>query len=742
MSKSKGLLSRDFRLFLFVVVFAAVIYLVVRNIGVFGNILLVMVGFGAVVLVHEFGHFIVAKLAGIKVEAFSIFAPPILLGVRKTEDGFRFRILPKFFPKANDESGDGLLSFSIGRWGPGRSKPGKPDAPPAAGTSNGADETEYRIGLIPFGGFVKMLGQEDIGQIKASDDPRSFANKPVGARMAVIAAGVFFNAISAIIVFMIVFLIGIKLAPAVVGAVVPDSPASRAGLKPGDEVIEIAGKSDNLDFSNIMIAAALSDVNEAVALRVRHEDGSIEDFAIVAEQVPGEQLRLFGIGMPQSLTIAKVSEPNALLATTGLLPGDRIKAVNGKDVESHWQLEKIIQNTVAPVAAVLAQRQDELIESRIRLDLRFANSYEITSESELYHIYSMVPRLRITTVSDRPISLKDKLLSILSKIGIGERIVDTGPGLQAEDIILAIGEVENPTYKEMRDVTTRYKDRELSIKVLRVDANGVKETLTFTVIPKCPPGRDRVVIGVGVVLDAGHAVVAKTIAAEDGPERLAIPRGAAITAVDGEEVSNFYDVIREINRYPGQPFDSAQDRRITLNWRIDEEIAGDVALNVGADRDFVTVKSTFAEFVPFERLERLYKASGPIDAIVMGYRKTIMFIAQTYVTLRRWIGGLISPSNFMGPVGIIAFSYAVVTQQPLIYYVYLLGLISACIAVINFLPLPPFDGGLVVLLLVEKVKGSALSERTQEVIIYAGWALVGTFILYITFNDILRIFSP
>jgi regulator of sigma E protease len=95
----------------------------------------------------------------------------------------------------------------------------------------------------------------------------------------------------------------------------------------------------------------------------------------------------------------------------------------------------------------------------------------------------------------------------------------------------------------------------------------------------------------------------------------------------------------------------------------------------------------------------------------------------------------------MGPVGILAFSYRIVADQPLIYYVYFLGLISASIAVLNFLPLPPLDGGLTLLLLVEKIKGSALSVRTQEIIAYAGWGLVGALLLYVTFNDIMRIFS-
>jgi regulator of sigma E protease len=117
-----------------------------------------------------------------------------------------------------------------------------------------------------------------------------------------------------------------------------------------------------------------------------------------------------------------------------------------------------------------------------------------------------------------------------------------------------------------------------------------------------------------------------------------------------------------------------------------------------------------------------------------------MFITQTYLTLKRLIVGAVSPKNLMGPVGIIAASYHVVAERPLIDYVYLLGLISAGLAVFNLLPLPPFDGGLIVLMLVEKVKGSALSERTQGVIVYAGWALIGTFLVYVTFNDIVRSF--
>ncbi len=716
MPKPKSLLSKYFNALLWIVVFAAVISLIIRNIAVFGNLLLVAIGFGAVVLVHEFGHFILAKLSGIKVEAFSIGFPPTFAGILRTEQGWQIRILPRFFPKENDESDEGRLSFTLGK----KAKPG---------------ETEYRIGLIPFGGFVKMLGQEDIGQVKSSDDPRSYVNKPALTRMAVIAAGVTFNAIGAGLILMIVFLIGINRVPAVVGAVVPDSPAAKAGLKPGDEIIEIAGKRDALEYYDIAVASALSGKNEKVTLKVRHEDETIEDYMLVAEQKqPGETKR-FGIALPYNLTIADVSDANELLAKTGLLPGDRIKAVNGKSVQTHWELEKIVENALVPEVAILAERTDpaskqaQLIDSKIKLHLVSAD-IRSESESETGHICSMVPRLRIEVVSKTRPSIKEKLIFLFSG---KKKDVDAEGELQSGDIILAIGDVENPTYKEMRDVTKEYENKELPIRVLRADADGVEQELTITVEPKRSKDDERVVIGIYLVpmFDVEHPVVAKTITTESN-SALEIPRGAVITAVNETTVSSFYDVIREICRNAGQ--------RITINYRLNEELKGNVVLDAGTSENQIAIKSTFAEFVPFEPLERLYKASSPIDAIRMGYKKTLTFIAQAYITLKRLIGGLISPKELMGPVGIITLSYRIVAERPLIEYAYFLGLISAVLAVFNLLPLLPFDGGHILFLLVEKIKGSAVSERVQGTIAYAGWVLVGALILYVTFNDIVRSF--
>lgn len=718
MTESNGFSGKYLRLFVVILIAIPVVLLAVMNIGVVGNVLLVLLGFGAVVIVHEFGHFVVAKASGIKVEAFSLFMPPILLGVQRTENGIRIRILPEIFSKKDDESGHGALGFTIGSKG----KPG---------------ETEYRIGLIPFGGFVKMLGQDDTAGVAATNDPRSYANKPPHIRAAVLAAGVTFNIISAVIIFMVAFLKGIELPPAVVGGVLPDSPAAVAGLKEGDEILEIAGKTKDLDFSNIAIAAALSGRDEKVPMKIRRTNGEEQTLSLIAEPLPDEPMRGFGIVSPTDLTIAHLNESDAndLFKKTGLRSGDRIVAVDGKPVAGHWELAEIVQGLLKPAATLTVERvegkdQPKTLETKVLLDITGAGNRKIDSESALGHIYSMVPRLKIADVQP---PLTKGAASSSPRGGDATVAVDANSCLQDGDVILAVGDVNNPTFKELRDIVAEHEDTPLAVRVLRAGADGREQTLTVTVTPRKPKGSDRVVIGVELVLDAGHAVVAKTIDAGGGAAKLDIPRGAVITAVDGQAVSNFYDVIREIRRYP------ASDR-ITIDWRLNEQTAGSVALTVGDTSECLAVKSDFAPGIPFELLKWTYKANGPVDAIVMGYRRTVMFVAQTYLTLKRLLGGLVSPKNLMGPVGIITFSYRIVSQQPLVYYVYFLGLISAVIAVFNFLPLPPLDGGLVLLLLVEKAKGSALTERVQTIIAYAGWALILTLILYVTFNDIVRSF--
>lgn len=744
MPETKSAARKWLNTLIFVIVAGAIIYFAVHNFSAFVHVLIVALGFGAVVMIHEFGHFVVAKLSGIKVEAFSIGFPPTILGIQRTETGIRFRFLPKLFAKEKQETDDQgdekrtLTSQVVQKLA--RKKKYK------------ASDTEYRIGLIPFGGFVKMLGQDDTGPAQETDDPRSFSNKPIPIRVAVVAAGVVFNAISAVLIFMMVFLVGVDLPPAVVGSVRPNSPAQLAGLRPGDRVVEVNGEKF-VDFTSLLLAPALAPEGEPVSLVVEHADKTTDELEIIAEQSPDMGLRTFGVYQAETLTVAQLSNPEdirQLYETTGLRPGDVATAFDGRVVEDARQLDELIQGSGQPEGVLTVERtetqtrQKTMVDVKLPLYLSAKKDNFKKMEGDLAHICSLVPRLKILSAPDktRPLIFKDKLLSWWREKILRKPLDDkSGPFLEVGDIIVKIADIDYPTYGELRELTESYEDRSMPITVLRRTADGSEALITVTSIPKRVPGSDWVTIGISPpVLDAEHPVVANTISIEDGPEALDIPRGATIVAVDGEEVASFYDIMRIIRKNRGQ--------RISLDYRIGDD-GGGVGLVIGADDDYITAEAGFAPpvpsrfvptaYVPFEYVKEPYKADGAAAAIKMGLKKTSMFIAQTYVTLRRLISRDVSPKTLVGPVGIVTMSYKIVANQSLTYYVYFLGLISSIIAVMNLLPLPIVDGGVIILLLVEKIKGSPLSRPAQEIIGYVGLVFILALFLWLTYNDILNL---
>lgn len=711
MADIKGLVDRFFRLLVFVIIAGVIIFLIARHISSIKSFVFALIGFGTVVFVHEFGHFMAAKLSDIRVEAFSIGFGPVLVGVLKTAEGFRVRILPGFGSRIEGaDSNESLFEFTIGSKGK-------------------AGETEYRIGLIPFGGFVRMLGQEDTKEVEKSDDPRSYANKPVGKRMMVIVAGVVFNGITAILLFGIAFSVGINLPPAVVGGVIPGSPADKAGLKAGDEVIEIDGKRRYLDFMDVTLAAALSDVNEAVNMQVRSADGGEKTVSLVPEYFGNSKLRMFGIVQAMTLKIAalKDEEVEKLFRRTGLRPADRVVAIDGVEVEHNRDIAEAMKDNYGPEAQVLVERRvgnkQSLVTGRIGVEWSYTKTADANSDDDLLSVCSMVPRLRVDAVArKRQMSWR----GFFQKIGIlKEQEKET---LQAGDIIIGIGDVENPTYAEMRQVTEAHENGELTMRLIR-DTNGLERIVDVNVVPKREG--DRVVIGFLPVFDLKHTVVAKTIEGTGKLKKLDIPGGALIERIDGEEVGSFYDVVNIIRRNEG--------KRISIDWRVDEMIAGAVAFEVGDIDKSITVKPFMAETIPFESLNRLYKAGNPLQAMVMGFRKTGVFVVQTYLTFKSLLTGLVSPRLLVGPVGIISMSYEIVSKRPIVYYAYFIGLINVCIAVFNVLPILPFDGGHLVFLAIEKIKGSAVSEKAQAAILYPGLIFVIALFLYLTFYDVARL---
>ena len=100
------------------------------------------------------------------------------------------------------------------------------------------------LAAIPLGGFVKMLGESPDEEANKSTDPRAFPNKSVGARMAIISAGVIMNVLLGMACFVYAYGQGMDELPAIIGVVMAGSPAYEAGMRPGDEIVAIDGRRD------------------------------------------------------------------------------------------------------------------------------------------------------------------------------------------------------------------------------------------------------------------------------------------------------------------------------------------------------------------------------------------------------------------------------------------------------------------------------------------------------------------
>ncbi|WP_018934998.1 RIP metalloprotease RseP [Thioalkalivibrio sp. ALJ24] len=259
--------------------------------GFLTSLLAFVVAIGVLVTVHEYGHFLAARLMGVRVLRFSV--------------GF----------------GRPLWSRRFGR-----------------------DRTEFMVATIPLGGYVKMLdGRES--EVPPGEEHRAFDRKGLGARTFVVLAGPGANFLLAIAVFALMFMIGVGGVRPVVGEITPDSPAAQAGLERGEEIVRIAGR-EVTDWEQANLRLLDHAVRgDTVPLVVRDADGrEVErrlDLGARSELLgEGQFLDRLGIApyRPQLEPRIGEVESGSPADRAGLQPGDRVVAMNGDTVEdwSDW----------------------------------------------------------------------------------------------------------------------------------------------------------------------------------------------------------------------------------------------------------------------------------------------------------------------------------------------------------------------------------------------------------------------
>lgn len=680
------------------VILAGVItFLVVRNWEVASGIIVALLGFGMLVFVHELGHFLVARKNDVQCDAFAIgmaIGTPFLLGIKKIENAWRIRVLPKTSGIKESPETDCLYMFDL----------------PSKG---GAGDTEYCLGPLPIGGFVKMVGQDDSGPVDTTNDtnPRSFANKSIGARMWITAAGVLANIIAAFIIFISLAFYGIERVPAVVGNVLEGYPAAEAGLEPGDEIIEIDGKSrwvggkSNLDFTHVALSPMLGKRGEAIDMKVQKTDGTVQELQLVPALLPGGNYG-FGIEKPSVLKLADIDDPDGYYEQIGLMPGDEVFAVKGEPVATNIEFEKIVERSFLPKITVSAKRDtgktDAYEAVSTTLDLYFSPAQSIDGKLQILNAANLVPLL--------------KVVGGLNLADSGSDAQQLGKKFVKGDTVLSVGDVEYPNFSQFRDVVSEHRNAELSVKVLRDGS-----VADITVVPVAKGDDDRPIVGVELNLDMERAVVASSQASP-------IEAGSEIKAINGKEVSSFYQV--------ASFFDNSAGGKVNLVYEFQGQ---QDTVEISVPQDAVTIKASLKNPIPFDDYRRLYKAANPLQALHMGGYLILDMVDQAISSIKGLVLKRVSAEEMSGPVGIARISYVIVQRHDFAFFLYFLGMISCFLAVFNFLPIPVVDGGLFVLLIIEKIKGSPVSLTVQKYLVYAGMGLLVALLVFVTFNDILKI---
>lgn len=268
------------------------------------TILIFIAVLGFLVIMHELGHFVTAKLSRVKVLEFGIGFPPKVFG------------------------------FTRG-------------------------ETAYTINALPLGGFVRMLGEED------PTDPQSFARQRPLTRLVILAAGAGVNAILPIFLLTTVFMLPqqVPVTDVTIIDVAAGSPAAEAGIQPGDVVVEAGGRQ--LDNSSDLVSGIQRRIGAEMTWTLER-DGELTEVRLTPRVSPPEGEGATGISVTDArVTVASVA-PGSVAANIGLQPGDvflllgnsRVLEADGAEQAAADAIE---QDASSPVR-VLVMRGEEIVE--------------------------------------------------------------------------------------------------------------------------------------------------------------------------------------------------------------------------------------------------------------------------------------------------------------------------------------------------------------------------------------------
>ncbi|HEY3249703.1 MAG TPA: RIP metalloprotease RseP [Ignavibacteria bacterium] len=301
------------------------------------------------VFVHEFGHFIAAKLCRMRVDKFYLFF-----------DFFNLKI----------------FKFVKG-------------------------DTEYGIGVFPLGGYVKVAGMIDESMDKEFVDrppqPWEYRSKPVWQRMVVITAGVVMNTLLAFAIFYIIALAQgrTRWETTTVGYVSKNSVAQRYGIQPGDKILSINGVNIGY-WDEVRSLVFIENMGENINLKVER-NGAQKEIFIPKDDLRDLAERTFGIYPPNSEAEIQQIVPDKPAGRAGLQPGDVITEANGEKITHSQQFVDVIKSNSGKDIELKWKRSQNEMSATIKPDADstigiVVGKYTGTVKTLNYNVFTAVPQ--------------------------------------------------------------------------------------------------------------------------------------------------------------------------------------------------------------------------------------------------------------------------------------------------------------------------------------------------------------
>ena len=467
----------------------------------------------------------------------------------------------------------------------------------------------------------------------------------------------------------------------------PGWPAWEAGIQRGDKIIEIDGNKE-IDFEDLFTIVALSNPATGVSLKVERDNKTF-DVTVMPKYDEEHGIQRIGIMPATSLEIDKIfafENNDAPARDAGIQVKDIVTAVNGKRISTEDEFREV-----------------EVVNAGKGISLTVLRD---NKEVELKAIPSRVTRRMLG------ISCATAILD-----GVKNNSIASSAGLMKGDEVLEINSIPVTGFSDIRKLVVESKDETCIVTVKR------NNTVNLIEIPFKDEKAKEEFLG---SLTPFYGLKVDSLVEGFPAEKIGLKPGDRITSLDEKEIKEWNILLQMVTTGQGKP--------MVIEWmRGNERFVS----TIEPQKD---EKSAAGRIGVKFREKTEVKQYGLFGSCIVGTKKAIINVQRLYLTLKGFFFQKTFDEECWGIILIAQASYesANVGFGKLVYF---LGILSLQLALLNILPIPVLDGGHLLFLAIERIKGSPVSQRTLSIAQYIGFGLIITLVIYATRNDIMRLLT-